>query len=174
MQRRNKRHGLVSQAEYARITGVNRSTICREIKTGKIPVRPDGLIDVRRADRARRLNLDVSRPSRRSGVTEEFGTGAGSVHELLNRARAVAEMCRAEEKRLDLAEYEGKLLRTDAVRRDWTARLVKFESRAFQVADIVAPRIAAMTDAGEIRELLMKEVGKALAALREDDSQAAL
>jgi phage terminase Nu1 subunit (DNA packaging protein) len=49
---------LISPAEYARRQNLNRSTISRQIKAGKIPLR-NGLVDVQAANRAREQNLDV-------------------------------------------------------------------------------------------------------------------
>ncbi len=58
MQRTTKGGGLITPAAYARLCGLNRSTISRQIRDGKIPDH-DGLIDVAEADVARERNLDV-------------------------------------------------------------------------------------------------------------------
>jgi hypothetical protein len=44
---------IVTRAEYARHAGVNRSTVTRWIEAGRIPSRPDGLIDQAQADQMR-------------------------------------------------------------------------------------------------------------------------
>ena len=58
MQRKNGK--LISPAQYARLRGLNRSTVSRQIRDGKIPT-VGGLIDPRAADSARETNLDGTR-----------------------------------------------------------------------------------------------------------------
>jgi hypothetical protein len=48
---------LITAAEYARLRGLNRSTISRQIASGAIPT-VDGLLDPRAADLAREKNLN--------------------------------------------------------------------------------------------------------------------
>lgn len=62
---RKRAGGLITPAEYARLRGLNRATISRQIKAGKIPTHSDGLIDPREADSAREKNLD---PGKRLGA----------------------------------------------------------------------------------------------------------
>ena len=50
---------LVTQAEYARLRGLNRSTVCRAVQRGMIPTHGKRkLLDVAEADQARAENLD--------------------------------------------------------------------------------------------------------------------
>jgi DNA invertase Pin-like site-specific DNA recombinase len=58
MQQTNEK--LITPAEYARLRGLNRSTIGRQIAEGKIPT-ADGKIDPVAADRARDRNIDQGR-----------------------------------------------------------------------------------------------------------------
>src|ERR1035437_3699873 len=58
MQRKNGK--LISPAAYARMRGLNRSTISRQIRDGAIPVH-DGRIDPKEADAARETNLCATR-----------------------------------------------------------------------------------------------------------------
>jgi hypothetical protein len=55
MQRKNEQ--TLSISEYARLRGLNKSTISRQVKSGQIPTR-DGRIDPVAADQARERNLD--------------------------------------------------------------------------------------------------------------------
>lgn len=48
---------LISMAQYARKIGVNRSTICRQVKAGIIPLRSGGKIDPAEADQCREEQL---------------------------------------------------------------------------------------------------------------------
>ena len=58
MQRKNGK--LITPAEYARLRGLNRSTISRQVAEGKIPT-VDGLIDPAAADQGRERNLHQGR-----------------------------------------------------------------------------------------------------------------
>lgn len=51
---------LITPAEYARLRGLNRSTISRQVRNGTIPVH-DGRVDPVEADAARDRNLSVTR-----------------------------------------------------------------------------------------------------------------
>ena len=55
----------ITPSAYAKLRGLNKSTVCRQVKTGQIPVNSEGRLDPVAADRARELNLD---PSKRLGA----------------------------------------------------------------------------------------------------------
>lgn len=57
---RKRGKDLLTAAEYARLRGLNRSTISRQIRSGQIPTH-EGLIDPTEADRARERNLDPAK-----------------------------------------------------------------------------------------------------------------
>jgi hypothetical protein len=78
---------LVTPNKYAKLRGLNRSTISRQIRAGKIRTH-DGLLDPKEADRDRRQNLDLAsnRKGRLAESTEsknerkffyDFGYGCG-------------------------------------------------------------------------------------------------
>jgi hypothetical protein len=52
---------LITAAAYARLRGLAKSTISRQIRRGQIPVSAEGLLDPVAADRARERNLDQSK-----------------------------------------------------------------------------------------------------------------
>jgi len=60
MQPRNNNQKL-TQTQYARRLGLNRSTVSRQVRDGIIPTDKSGLIDPVVANRARAANLDQSR-----------------------------------------------------------------------------------------------------------------
>ena len=60
MMQRKRGKDLLTAAEYARLRGLNRSTISRQIRSGQIPTH-EGLIDPTEADRARERNLDPAK-----------------------------------------------------------------------------------------------------------------
>ena len=55
-----RKRTTISQGEYARLRGLNRSTISRQVQNGAIPTH-DGRIDPVEADRARGMNLDQAK-----------------------------------------------------------------------------------------------------------------
>jgi hypothetical protein len=56
----NNTNAMVTPAAYAESRGLNRSTICRQIRAGKIPTH-NGFVKPSEADRARRENLSEPR-----------------------------------------------------------------------------------------------------------------
>ena len=77
----DKRHNLVTMAEYARRAGLSRQTISKQVREGKIPTH-DGLIDPEEADRARARNVSSRRPARQTaaglesvGIADLFDEG---------------------------------------------------------------------------------------------------
>ena len=64
---RNKQHEheLVTQAEYARLRGLNRSTVNRQVHRGLIPLHA-GKVNRVEADKARRENLYLGRGGKRA------------------------------------------------------------------------------------------------------------
>ncbi len=75
---------LISAAKYAKLRGLNRSTISRQIRSGAIPTH-DGKIDPKEADAARARNLDQAKRAgaeirkRRPGAKSEKPIAATSV-----------------------------------------------------------------------------------------------
>jgi hypothetical protein len=80
MQQKIECNNLMRPAEYARLRGLNRSTVSRQIRDGKIPIH-DGLVDPREADLARSRNLTMSQrrkaavPIQRDPVEPDFQLG---------------------------------------------------------------------------------------------------
>ena len=79
---------LITAAAYAKLRGLSRSTVSRQVRAGQIPTR-NGLIDPIAADSAREKNLD---PARRAGAelrkrnrprrASDPGEGDGSAREV--------------------------------------------------------------------------------------------
>jgi len=87
MQRSNKRNDRITPAAYARLRGLNRSTISRQIQSGVIKT-IGGMIDVDQADRDRRNNLDGRRGRRKTVTPESKGPRAPKV----DRAQMIEEL----------------------------------------------------------------------------------
>src|ERR1039458_6977759 len=77
-------------AAYARLRGLNRSTVSRQIRDGKIQA-PGGMIDPAAADRARAENLDGIRHAQATArKVERAAKAATTPNELI---RSVAAKC---------------------------------------------------------------------------------
>ncbi|MGB7762855.1 MAG: hypothetical protein WBL61_23680 [Bryobacteraceae bacterium] len=146
-QKRNKK--LISGAAYAKLRGLNRSTIARQIRSGLIPT-CDGLVDPVAADAARERNLDPDKvaqaehrksnplPSesnpQRAPVPEvtsppepepkgagDSDSDGGQAPEEYWAARTRHEITRANRAQLDFALAEGKLVAVEDVCSRWAA-----------------------------------------------------
>ena len=129
MQHATRNNNLIRPAEYARLRGLNRSTISRQIGDGIIPVH-NGLLEPPEADLAREKNLDVGKRRRTAAVhpTQRAEPSAdpdglpmtGSTREIFNRARAAREIAMAKERQLELRKRQGELLEAAEVESVWT------------------------------------------------------
>src|ERR1051325_1226832 len=72
--------GLVTPAAYAKLRGLARSTVSRQIREGKIPTRNAGMVNPAEAERARSLNLDARRRQQAKARKQRraMGTSTGS------------------------------------------------------------------------------------------------
>jgi hypothetical protein len=121
MQQKSESGKLVSQAEYARIRGLAKSTVSRQVRSGVIPL-VNGKIDPAAADLAREGNLNPARrlaaACRKSAHRQqpsrvvEIGSRPGS---LAHAQLKIAEV-KAKRAALELAALEGKLISADEVR----------------------------------------------------------
>jgi hypothetical protein len=74
MQRTHEGNKLITPAAYARLRGLNRSTISRQIRTGSIPTH-DGLVNPGEADHSRENNLDASKRRNKPEPNLDFMSG---------------------------------------------------------------------------------------------------
>jgi hypothetical protein len=116
----------MSQAEYARHRGVSPQAINKQVKARKIPVLPNGKIDVAAADRA--LGETRERVTIRDDVEADEApraapapvAGAG-----LTKAKTATEVYRARLAQLEYEERTGKLVPAAAAAREWARALTK-------------------------------------------------
>lgn len=88
---KNRASDLVKPATYAKLRGLNRSTISRQVAQGKIPVH-GGLIDPAEADRARHNNLDLLRGRRKAATAD---TSRHEWHEGEERDYVAWKVCKS-------------------------------------------------------------------------------
>lgn len=164
---------LITPSRYAKLRGLSRSTISREVKRGQIPTHK-GLIDPREADLARKRNLDMSRRPQDAAAADDLAaiSSSASAYEILIRARAARELAAAKERQLNLRKRQGELLELEDVKRTWTNAVVAMENRLRQIPDVLAPRVAAMDNVLDARALIAKEIESALRALYEAETDA--
>jgi hypothetical protein len=181
MQHATRNNNLIRPAEYARLRGLNRSTISRQIGDGIIPVH-NGLLEPAEADLAREKNLDVGKRRRTAAVhpaqraepsTDPDGLPmTGSTREIFNRARAAREIAMANERQLELRKRQGELLEASEVELAWTQALTSFKNRLLSLPDKLAPKMAACSSVLECRAMIDQEIRKVLIALSKTKADA--
>jgi len=148
------------------------SAVTRAIKEGRITtVTIDGreLIEVAVADiqwqqntRARVDSSSASEVSAAPAVIVAHEVGARVSYEDARRRRELAEAEIAEMKQ---AEMAGTLIRADAVRSAWAAKITGARDALLQIPSRLAPVLAAEGDLVKVTALLEDELRQALAEL---------
>ena len=162
----------VTKSEYAKLRGCAPSAVTRAIKEGRITtVLIDGreLIEVAVADiqwqsntRARADSTSAAVVAAMPAVIVANEVGATTSYEEARRRRETAEANLAEMKQ---AEMSGVLIRTDAVRSAWAAKITGARDALLQIPSRIAPILAAETDLVRVTALLEDELRQALAEL---------
>ena len=164
----------VTKSEYAKLRGCAASAVTRAIKEQRITtVMVDGkeLIEVAVADiqwqsntRARVDSSSASQlPAPRAPDGSDHAQPVGTTsYEEARRRRETAEANLAEMKQ---AEMQGALIRTDAVRSAWAAKITGARDALLQIPSRIAPVLAAETDLVRVTALLEDELRQALAEL---------
>lgn len=149
---------VVIQAEYARLRGVQKSTVTRAISTGRLSgealVQRDGriLIDVEAADR--------QWPRAETETAERL-----SQAEQLAAAKLLEQQCRAELLDLKTKERTGELVRLRDVERAAIEAAVATRTALEQLPNKLAVRLAAETDTIVCASLLREAIAEILADL---------
>ena len=128
MQQRKQK--LVKPATYAKMRGLNRSTVSRQIESGQIHT-VNGLIDPGVADLGRQGNLD---PARR---TDETGD------EKFSDAKARKESALADLRQLEYWKKSGALIEVAKVELEWTDIAAKIQTGVLGIPARIVNRIPA-------------------------------
>lgn len=181
---------LMTQAEYSRHRECSREAVRKAIESGRITTfGPDKLIDPVLADaqwqRNTRPRAPVVTPSS-SGVpaaknavdrpvasgtdpgAPAYGGGFGNDGGSYEEARTRRELAEASIAEMKQAEMEGMLIRADAVRAAWAAKISGARDALLQIPSRVAPVLAAETDLVAVTALLEGELRQALSELSQD------
>ena len=152
--------------------GCAASAVTRAIKEGRITTVQVGgreLIDVAVADiqwqsntRPRVDSSSAATVAAAPAVIAANEVGGTTSYEEARRRRETAEANLAEMKQ---AEMQGTLIRADAVRAAWAAKITGARDALLQIPSRIAPVLAACTDLVEVTALLEAELRQALAEL---------
>ena len=165
---------LMTQAEYSRHRDCSREAVRKAVDSGRITTfGPDKLIDATLADahwarntRARvRGGDDAASAAPTTSVPQIIvanEVGGTTSYEEARRRRETAEANLAEMKQ---AEMQGTLIRADAVRAAWAAKITGARDALLQIPSRIAPVLAAETDLVRVTALLEDELRQALAEL---------
>lgn len=180
---------LVTKSEYAKKRGCAPSAVTKAVKEGRITtvvVEGRQMIDVDVADiqwaRNTRARADSSSAATvAAGIADAGGAlsgasgvrpvivanevGASVGYEEARRRRELAEASIAEMKQ---AEMAGLLIRADAVRSAWAAKITGARDALLQIPSRMAPVLAAESDLVRVTALLEDELRQALAELSRD------
>jgi hypothetical protein len=182
--------GLVTPAEYARLRGLNRSTISRQIKTGTIPMH-SGLIDPEEADRTRNSNLNMNKkrkPRAAAPVLDKTEVQQkierickalkikGDPGVMLGIDKIQLEKLLLIERRQALQREneiaEGNLLDAQQVESQWMRVAAVLKGRLLQIPGALSGKLVSIPDPQQIRSILEQEIREALAALSETNLDA--
>jgi hypothetical protein len=160
---------LITQAEYARRRGVDPTSV-RDAVKGKRITLIDGKIDPVVADAQWQANT-----RQRVSINDEIGPlrtqaaaapapasapPAGSFGYVpdYQESRARREAAEAELAELKLAEEQGDLIRTDAVRSSYSRRAAGLREAIMQIPARLSPVLAAESDPAKIHDHLQAEL----------------
>ena len=171
----------MTQAEYSRHRDCSREAVRKAVEAGRIKTfGPDKLIDAELADaqwarntraRVRGSDAEATAPAAAPGrvggddfrdMIRAHEVGGATSYEEARRRRETAEANLAEMKQ---AEMQGTLIRADAVRAAWAAKITGARDALLQIPSRVAPVLTACTDLVEVTALLEAELRQALAEL---------
>jgi len=177
-----KKSDLISPAEYARQRGLSKSTVSRQIRDGKIPMR-DGMVDPREADKARRLNLDHRKRHRRPEPQPKERASAQPAPAprgdkepapiSLVEAQIKHEIAKASKTGLEAAKLRGILVDAEEMAQAWSRQIVSAREHILQLPSKLAPKVAVESDVLACQFLIEREVRSLLTELSEYQPNAA-
>jgi len=160
---------LVSQAEYARLRGVSRQAVHKDIRSGKIPT-VDGKIDPVAADMALALAADPAKiHASAHGMPETaqrmIPAEDGAVVLSYWEAKAKKESYQAEIARLDCERRRGELVEAGQVKKDAFRFGRQVRDRLEGIPARISAMVAAEGDPLRVQQLLSAEIVAALQGL---------
>lgn len=166
--------GLMSQAEYARHRRVDRSYINRLVKRGIVVLRGK-LVDVAASDAVlddKPVEVEPCEAAPQTPVRtasgEAAGSSLGSAGSSFAQARTAEMVFRARLRKLEFEIRTGKFLPADDVKVKWYTLSRQIRDKLLALPAKLAPQLAALTDAAEVRDLLDREIVAILKSLQEE------
>lgn len=164
---------LITQAEWARLKGWNRSYVTKLVKLGKVTL-IDGMIDPGQAERQLHAASDPSQAGRHKSVvktkptTQEAPTQ--SVIDItpsidFNSARTMREAYSAKIRKMEYEKLKGELIEVGTVKRDAYRVGRRIRGRMEAIPARLDTLLAAETDPRVCRRMMMDEITKALEGL---------
>lgn len=165
----------MNQSEYAKHRGVSRVAVHKAVQDKRISL-IDGKIDAAVADIQWAANTRARAPSSSApqapagDAGQLFGAsqpseGAGEEGAGYWGSRARREEAEASIAEMKQAEMQGLLIRADAVRSAWAAKITGARDALLQIPSRLAPVLAAESDLVRVTALLEDELRQALADL---------
>ncbi|MFA5041625.1 MAG: hypothetical protein WC464_08340 [Bdellovibrionales bacterium] len=151
-------------SEYARHRGVSHVAVIKAINDGRIEREADGSIDPVKADEAWSKNTNQAHSRKRASPAEVPASvqSMGSAGPNFAQSRAIKEAYNARLAKLSYEEKSGQLVSIDSVKISWFGTLRVLRDRTLNLADRLAPLLAAETDPRKVAELLDTELRQIL------------
>jgi phage terminase Nu1 subunit (DNA packaging protein) len=159
---------LMNQAEYAKHRGVSRVAVHQAVKAQRISL-IDGKIDPAVADIQWSANTRARAPASPGQTPTDNGAtvdpDAGDDGRGYWSARSRREKAEASMAEMKHEEMQGTLIKADAVRSAWSAKITGARDALLQIPSRIAPVLAAETDLARVTALLEAELRQALSEL---------
>lgn len=163
----------VRQAELARMLTVSRQSISELVKRNVIPQDADGLIDVELARIAisNRVRPGAKTAALANAQNNSAPAAAAAVADAdqaitsFHVAKTLREAAEARLAQLKLAEQQGHLIRTDAIRAAHAKRLAGLREALLQIPARLASVLAAEPDQAKCHDALQAEIHGVLASV---------
>ena len=148
------------------ILGVAHQSIAALVRRGIIDRGEDGLYDVDECKARILASVGPSGKTAKKLMNEERpDTEAANYQE----SRALREAAEAAIAQIKLAELRGEVIRLDAIRSTWAAKISSVRDGILQIPARVAPRLAAESDLVAITTMLEIELRQVLGQLSAPD-----
>ncbi|WP_337996216.1 hypothetical protein [Oleispirillum naphthae] len=151
-----------SQAEYAKRAGISRQAVSKAVKSGTIPLRPDGKIDFELADEARRRSANPARDPETEFLPEPTDADTSAPEDATYRSsRAERERIAAERDAMNLAKLKGELISRQDIADALVATGRKIRNKLDSLpnmADEVVAIVAGGGGARDVRQAITERV----------------
>lgn len=148
--------------EFAKIRGVNKSTVTRYKQADRLVFTDDGLVDVeasnqRIADTADPNRDDVvNRHAKNKGIEDDQEPDENTVS--YQKSRAKKEKYLALQAKADYEKSICELVEREQVQRDWANVAITMRSALERIPDLLSAELAAETDHNRVHAILVENI----------------